>query len=473
MLQTPAPLPAMPDMELEVLAKMLLKEGSAIPTITSIINADDFFIKENQIIFKAIISLYARRIPPNILSLIEELRSTNDLDKVGLHRVLALGENAFTTAYAASYANTIKEKSNLRKLIQFSEKIYDDAFKPNANFNDISSYIEKTFRAITEKSTPQPLISEHQYFANTIVNDIANIKLYFERFTGFSNIDQHQIFSPGLYVIGATPAAGKTTFCWQLLNQLAVNGEHCIFCSYEMSALELFSKTLARELFLRDKNTSLTAADIRRGATSNELEQLLINYANDKNLKGINLLELRDESVDDLIRILRPFCTKKDKAPIVCVDYLQIIPPSLDQRLTSDKAKIDDIVRKLKSFQRETNTTFIVVSSFNRLNYYQQVSFESFKESGNIEYTADVVWALQLNVVNNIKLGSTISEIRKKFENAKLKQPRDIQLKCLKNRQGNNYDVFFNYYSAHDFFEPVTNNTYIKEDLQDESFDIG
>ena len=55
---------------------------------------------------------------------------------------------------------------------------------------------------------------------------------------------------------------------------------------------------------------------------------------------------------------------------------------------------IDDAVRKLKYFQRDTNTTFIVISSFNRTNYAQSVSFECFKESDNIEYTADVVWVL-------------------------------------------------------------------------------
>ncbi|MBR5913630.1 MAG: hypothetical protein IK062_09370 [Selenomonadaceae bacterium] len=126
-------------------------------------------------------------------------------------------------------------------------------------------------------------------------------------------------------------------------------------------------------------------------------------------------------------------------------------------KISNDKAKIDDIVLKLKSFQRETNTTFIVVSSFNRQNYAAQVSFESFKESGNIEYSADVVWALQLNIVNDLKACSDISATRKMFDDAKKHQPRQIQLKCLKNRQGSNYDCFFLYFSAHDYFQPVDN----------------
>ncbi len=92
-------------------------------------------------------------------------------------------------------------------------------------------------------------------------------------------------------------------------------------------------------------------------------------------------------------------------------------------------------------------------SSFNRDNYTKPVSFESFKESGNIEYTADVVWALQLFVINSIN-SFNISDARQKIDKAKKKQPRQIQLKCLKNRQGTNYDCFFNYFSAHDCFTP-------------------
>ncbi|MBR0060393.1 MAG: hypothetical protein IJP68_02835, partial [Selenomonadaceae bacterium] len=108
---------------------------------------------------------------------------------------------------------------------------------------------------------------------------------------------------------------------------------------------------------------------------------------------------------------------------------------------------------------RDTNTTFIVISSFNRMNYAQSVSFESFKESGNIEYTADVIWALQLNIMNEIKGGELVSETRRRIDEAKKQQPRQIHLKCLKNRQGTNYDCFFEYYSAHDCFKPCADFT--------------
>ena len=217
-----------------------------------------------------------------------------------------------------------------------------------------------------------------------------------------------------------------------------------------MSKFELFAKSLARELFRRVPSTELTAADIRRGAWSVQLDATRADFVASK--LDLSILELQDESIDDLLALLKPLCSNKAKAPVVCLDYLQIVPSSKD----TTKLGIDDSVRKLKKFQRDTNTTFIVISSFNRQNYMQSVSFESFKESGNIEYTADVVWALQLNVLNHLSPGN-LSDLRKQIDDAKKKKPRQIQLKCLKNRQGTNYECFFNYFSAHDCFMPCDN----------------
>ena len=341
----------------------------------------------------------------------------------------------------------------MRKLIDLSDILIDEAQRGEKSFAEILSYAESHLSSWNRFTLPSKSLQINSYFANHLKADIDNIKNYANRLTGFKNIDDNQFFSSGLYVIGATPAAGKTTFCWQLLEQLAQNGESCVYCSYEMSGLELFTKTAARRLFLRDKQTTLTAADIRRGSRSAQLDCVINDVANQQ--MNLQVFELQDESIDELLIRLKPLCLDKQKAPVICLDYLQIVPSSKE----STKLGVDDSVRKLKKFQRDTNTTFIVISSFNRANYTQGVSFESFKESGNIEYTADVVWALQLNVLNSIN-PSNIADSRKKIDEAKKKQPRQIQLKCLKNRQGTNYDCYFNYFSAHDYFKPCDKNDF-------------
>ena len=435
------------EMEKKLISALLLKEGIVIPKIVSILQPDDFYRPEHKFIYRAIINVYLQGTPPDILLVEAELKRTGDLDKVNRKYLFSLIDYEWTTSRAESFAFSIKEKANLRKFIQACLFSLEEAQQDIRSTADLISYTQRQFNDIINFNDSAKKSSLKDYFNNYFLDDIDNMKNYANRSSGFDNLDQHQFFSPGLYVIGATPAAGKTTFCWQLLEQLAEHGETCIYCSYEMSRLELFSKSLARNLFKRSPSTTITSADIRRGAYSTSLNNIREEFAN-SNL-NLSVFELQDETIDDLLALLRPLCQDKAKAPVVCLDYLQIVPNSRD----SAKLGIDDSVRKLKKFQRNTNTTFIVISSFNRTNYMQSVSFESFKESGNIEYTADVVWALQLNVLNYIN-PNNIADSRKRIDDAKKKQPRQIQLKCLKNRQGTNYDCLFNYFSAHDFFQP-------------------
>ena len=449
------------EMEKKLLSAMMLKNGEVVTLVSSIIDANDFYRPEHQLIFRVINQLYFQGTPPDVLAVEQELRKSGELDKVNRAYLFALVDLEFTTARAEFQARAVKETATRRRLIETAQIIVDNAQRYIRSPTDIIADAQQTFDRISHDELPSKRTNFADFFANDFNAEIDAIKNYAKRLTGFENLDAAQFFSPGLYVIGATPAAGKTTFCWQLLEQLARRGEMCIYCSYEMSRLELFSKSLAREVFRRAPQTTLTAAGIRRGDWSAELDHVRADFSASQ--INLSVLELQDETVDDLLAMLKPLCSDKSKAPVVCLDYLQIVPTSCE----STKLGIDDSVRKLKKFQRDTNTTFIVISSFNRTNYAQSVSFESFKESGNIEYTADVVWALQLNMMNTLKSYNNIADTRKRIDDAKKRQPRQIHLKCLKNRQGTNYDCYFRYYSAHDTFEPCdkfkesdsTNNT--------------
>lgn len=451
------PYPNSIEIEKKLLSALMLKEGRVVPNIAAILEPDDFYRVEHQIIYRAITKIFFQGVPPDILAVEEELRKSGELDKIRRSYLFSLIDLEFTTSRAEYQARIIKEKSDRRKFIHSCLVSLEDAQKDIRPLSDIIADARKSFDDISNSIVPSKKTSFSDFFSHDFDSEIENLKNYANRRSGFSNLDQYQFFNPGLYVIGATPAAGKSTFCWQLLEQLAERGESCIYCSYEMSRMELFAKSLARELFKRVPNTDLTAADIRRRAWSLQLDATRADFAESK--LDLSVLELQDESIDELLALLNPLCRDKAKAPVVCLDYLQIVPTSRE----SAKLGIDDSVRKLKKFQRDTNTTFIVISSFNRTNYVHSVSFESFKESGNIEYTADVVWALQLNLLNELKGYYDVSELRKRVDDAKKQQPRQINLKCLKNRQGTNYDCFFFYHSAHDYFESCN-----KEDFKSE-----
>lgn len=436
------------DIENEILGAMLLKEGKKIPVVLGMnLTADDFTRAEYKILFRHIVNLYSQGTTPNTLLLVESLKKTGEFEAVGTDNIINLGR-VYTDAYTEKYAKIIKEKSDMRRLMLLSQKMTAAIEEGKKSVTEIISDISNEFSGFNAADGATKFTKSKDFFVNDYKSEIERAKKYSLRKTGFFNLDELQIFSPGLYVIGGVPAAGKTSFAWQTAEQLAQHGEICIFCSYEMSKLELFTKSIARELFKRKPDTKLTAAEIRRGGFDKEIDKIIAEKQNDDS--DLRVLELHDETVDDLLRILRPICSG-DKAVSIFIDYLQIIPTTKD----NTKNGIDDVVRKLKVFQRDhANVTFVLVSSVNRNNYNQPVAFESFKESGNIEFGSDCVWGLQLNIVNDIGKGAEVPEVRKKIDDAKKEQPRQIQLKCLKNRQGKNYECYFKYYSAHDYFEP-------------------
>lgn len=444
-----------------VLGAMLLKNGEVIPAVSNILFDFDFYRPEHRLLYDAITKIYNDGKPVSLLTLLEELRLNVDdngkslIDKIGHQYILGITQFAHTTAYAEFYAQQIKEKSNYRQIQDMLDSVAEDIAteQPLDDVINKINIVADRFSAKFEEEH-KTFSSFEQDFDNYI-SDIAILKNSANRKTGFSNIDEHQIFLPGLYVLGATPACGKTTFSWQLANQLAALGEDVLFCTYEMTPTELYAKSAARELFRLDDQMSLTSTDIRSGAWTSDLHGV---YTDLKiSLKTLKVKKFDTADVDKLLFDIRPFCLG-DRKPIIIVDYLQRLIPRNGKADT--RALIDDALFKIKDFQQKFNVTFIVISTFNRTNYNQLVSFESFKESGGIEYTADVVWAMQLNVANFLS-GEKENVIRKKINDAKKQQPREIQLTCLKNRNGNNYDCYFRYFSAHDYFSPCYDTDFI------------
>lgn len=401
------------EMEKKILSALFMKNGLIVPKVVAILKSDDFYRPEHQMIFRAVKRLHDKGSPIDFLTVEEELRKVNDLQKIDRRYWLALLDAAHSTAYAESYAKTIKEKSDLRKIICAAQIIIEDARKETLPPREILTKAQSALDKIRRDRQPSTKISFADFFANHFKNKVDEMKIYANRKTGFSNLDAHQIFNPGLYIICATPEVGKSSFCGQILEQFARQGDSCIFCSYEMSCFEFCAKSVAREIFRKVPDTDLTVADIQHGGWLPEINQIVADFAAAE--IDLQILELQDETVDDLLDLLKPLCTDKSEAPVICLDYLQIIPA---------KFGIENSGRKIKKFQRDTNTTFIVVSNS--------------KEPSETEFIADVVWTLQLS-----------EEL----------QPQKILLKCLKNRQGTKYECSFLYHSAHDYLEPLILST--------------
>ena len=386
----------------------------------------------------------------NGLKLVEELRLADYPTEL-----FFLSEHMAGESNPKVDANDLLQSNSdelVRRLLDGLDKSYKSLTKQQAQMQERRQKLAESKVQSAENKSGIEIYSFTDYFSGEFFRDIELTAKYSERKTGFENIDALQVFMPGVYALGALPASGKTTFAWQLLNQLAEKGEPCIYCSFEMSRAELFTKSIVRELYKKNpqksERLSLTSANIRRGAMrgSSELVEQAAQFA--QSATNLRVAELSNTSVTELIEGLKPLCADVDRAPVICLDYLQIIP-SKGSKASSPKEKIDEVMLRLKDFQRATNATLLVISSFNRENYYQKVSFSSFKESGAIEYSADVIWGLENHGVDaegKLDRDEVIKMSKEKV--------RRIKFSCLKNRNGGAYECFFRYHAAYDYFEP-------------------
>lgn len=277
--------------------------------------------------------------------------------------------------------------------------------------------------------------------------------------SGFPHLDE-QIdggLRAGLYVIGAISSLGKTSFCIQLADNITKSGKPVLFVSLEMAREELTAKIISR----------LTYEISQRKGNGNRDAKTTVKILNTHDHKGYSLtaqatikealdeLEARGDKLvilegigDVTVKSIRAKAKQAEKmygtAPVVIVDYLQILAPEEGYRGT-DKQATDKSILELKRLSRDLDTPVICISSFNRDNYNEPVGLSSFKESGAIEYTADVLLGIQLagmdyqkgEVEKSTKRRDRIKEIRSTAErNGRSGKAQALELKILKNRNG-------------------------------------
>lgn len=299
------------------------------------------------------------------------------------------------------------------------------------------------------------------YMAGPMRGELERFRAGSLRRTGFDVLDDETggIY-PGLYVLGAISSLGKTTFLHQMADQMAGAGQHVVYFSLEQSRLELISKSIARMASQRAGKALVSSLDIRLGrGDKNALKGLSEAFTAYSESVGerLSLVEGGEGcDVEGIGEYVRGYIGRMGVRPVVIVDYLQILQGG-DERAGA-RERIDSSVIGLKRLSRELEVPVMVVSSVNRANYLAPVDFESFKESGGIEYTADVVWGLQLEVLNGELFGKEgrIREKREVVRRAKMAEPRKVELVCLKNRFGvSSFRVGFEYLAGCDWFREV------------------
>ena len=298
---------------------------------------------------------------------------------------------------------------------------------------------------------------------NSILNKFISNKDRKLLSTGYSKLDATLgggLYN-SLYVIGGISGLGKTSIVLNILENLAKKEQDVLFISLEMSREELVAKSLSRftrETVVDKRLTPMdypSQRDIQNGNFDIEapyFQEGLVNYTEAS--KHIFIKEANFNYNTELIRedIIKHKALR-GKAPVVVVDYLQVLPCLKDYG--DDKKNIDFNITELKRISREYDIPVIVISSIGRQYYKKPIDFEAFKSSGNIEFTADVVIGLQYSFMADIGNKSD-NQIQEMYQEAKAQYPRQVQTVILKNRNGSigEYTDFI-YEPKYNYFKEV------------------
>ena len=331
-----------------------------------------------------------------------------------------------------------------------------------ANRGIFSEVVKEYAEGTREQPTLTPVTDYLQGFLDDIKSSVNTPAIP----TGFKKLDENLgggLFE-GLYVVGAVSSLGKTTLVMQIADQIAQSGQDVLIFSLEMARAELMAKSISRHTLLdvqengldtSKAKTQLGITDFNRYTHYSPEEKAIIGRAIKDYEQYSNHLYIYEGigniGVEEVRKTVKNHIFFTGNTPVVIIDYLQILAPY--EVKATDKQNTDKAVLELKRLSRDYKLPVLAVSSFNREAYSSNVSMASFKESGAIEYSSDVLIGLQFAGIDFKKAGEGIKDF-KQVEELYRKDPRQIELKILKNRKGRLNDrVAFSYYPMFNLFK--------------------
>lgn len=381
------------DAETSLLGSILI-EDEVITDIADKISAGDFYDKRHGTIYSAMLKLYEKRQPVDLLTLSNSLKDSNELDVIGGSSYLTELTNAVpTAAHATHYADIVAEKALRRKLIKASEDIVTLSFSDNtSSVQEILEQAESRLFAVSQRTLKQDLISIEQILAEGFdrLEELHKNKGRLRGIrTGWKDLDNITagLQRSDLIVLAARPAMGKTTLVGNLVQNIAtLEKQAVLFFSLEMSKDQLVDRMLAAEAGVDAWNIrtgNLSDEDFEKlGAAMGSLSEAPI-YIDDT--PGISILELRTKARRE---------ANKHQLGLIVVDYLQLMSGSARGNDFNRVQEISEISRGLKLIARELNVPVVALSQLSRSvesRSPQIPQLADLRESGSIEQDADIV----------------------------------------------------------------------------------
>jgi replicative DNA helicase len=392
--------PQAKDLEEAVLGAIML-EKSAFDAVVEILKPECFYVESHQRIFRAMQGLAGKSMPIDMLTVVEELKSREELDITGgAYFVTKLTNAVVSAANIEAHSRIILQKFIQRELIRISGEIIGDAYEDATDVFDLLDEAESKLFEITNNHLRKNFDSIDTVLVKTIqrIEDMRNRHEDITGVpTGYSSLDRVTYgWQPtDLIILAARPSVGKTAFALNLARNAALHAGKptpIAFFSLEMSAGQLVQRILSAE-------SEIWLEKISRGKMEeHEMQQLY--------KKGIQRLSTSPIFIDDTAALnifeLRAKCRRlknKHNVGLIIIDYLQLMSGTGENRNSNREQEISRISRDLKGLAKELQVPIIALSQLSREvekrkegNKIPQLS--DLRESGAIEQDADVVMFL-------------------------------------------------------------------------------
>lgn len=379
--------------EQSVLGSILLDKDLII-VVVDIVNKDDFYSEQNAEIYDVMLTLFKNNEPIDLITIVNELRRRNLLEKVGgIPYITSLSSAPDFTEHITKYASIVKEKSILRKLIKASAELMQKSYEQNLEIHEILDFAEKSIFDIAQEKDHQGLVKIENVLADTfeILQDLYQRKDKLTGLTtGFIDLDRkiNGLQKTDLILIAARPAMGKTAFSLNIAQNAAIKGNASVaLFNLEMSKEQLIQRMISATSHVelnKLKNGNIDDEEWPKITTGMSVLQNTNIYIDDS--PGITAVELRSKC--------RRLKVEKG-LDLVLIDYLQLMEG--DGRTESRQQEISKISRSLKVLAKELKCPVIALSQLSRAVEQRsdhRPMLSDLRESGAIEQDADLVMFL-------------------------------------------------------------------------------
>ena len=379
------------DAEQAVIGAMI-SDKDAIVTATELLTSDDFYGKQNGIIFDAIVELYDRGSVPDVIPLQNKLKEKGIPDEINNIEYLGGLVADTNSSLIRDFCNILIEKSTLRKMIKINEGIANACYEGKQDYNSLLEETEKKVFDLVQSRK----ISSHMPIDEVVMQALSRIEAASQSSgnvtgvpTGFLDLDYKLagLHGSNLVLIAARPAMGKTAFVLNIAEYVALrkNMSVAIF-SLEMGEVELVNRLLSLE-------SNVDSGHIRTGNLSDDEWEKIVRSAGEIGDSNLIIDAPPSLTVSELRSKCRKYKMEKD-IKLIIIDYLQLMKGSSRAAYESRQQEISEISRSLKSLARELDIPVIALSQLSRAVEQRpdkRPMLSDLRESGAIEQDADVV----------------------------------------------------------------------------------